>query len=50
MSDGREKVNETAVSSYRKGEFFKSLSSAALADLESLLNASSYSSNLVLFR
>jgi len=49
MHNERESVNETALPSYRKGEFFKALSPAALADLEPLLAPSSYPSNMVLF-
>jgi len=45
----RETMNETALPSYRKGEFFKALPAAALADLEPLLVPSSYPSNMVLF-
>ena len=45
----RETVNDTALPSYRKGEFFQALSSPALADLEPLLVPSSYPSNMVLF-
>jgi CRP/FNR family transcriptional regulator len=45
----RETMNETALPSYRKGEFFKALPAAALADLEPLLVHSSYPSNMVLF-
>ena len=35
--------------SYLRGEFFKALSAAALADLEPLLTPSSYPSGMVLF-
>jgi CRP/FNR family transcriptional regulator, cyclic AMP receptor protein len=49
MHTERERMNETAVPAYRKGEFFKALSAAALADLEPLLAPSSYPSNIVLF-
>jgi CRP/FNR family transcriptional regulator, cyclic AMP receptor protein len=50
MNNECQNTNQAATSSYRKGEFFKSLPAAAQADVESLLNASSYSSNLALFR
>jgi CRP/FNR family transcriptional regulator, cyclic AMP receptor protein len=49
MQNERTKVNESPLPSYRKGEFFKSLSAAALADLEPLLAPSSYPANMVLF-
>ena len=49
MQYDRERINETPLPSYRKGEFFKALSTAALADLEPLLAPSSYPSNMVLF-
>jgi CRP/FNR family transcriptional regulator, cyclic AMP receptor protein len=42
-------ANHTGVPAYRKGEFFKSISAAALADLEPLLAGSSYPSGMVLF-
>jgi len=45
----RETINDTALPCYRKGEFFKALPAAALADLEPLLVPSSYPSNMVLF-
>jgi CRP/FNR family transcriptional regulator, cyclic AMP receptor protein len=44
-----DKLNDTALPSYRKGEFFKALSAAALADLEPLLAPSSYPSNMTIF-
>jgi len=44
-----ERMNDAAVPAYRKGEFFKSLSTAALADFEPLLAPSSYPSNMVIF-
>jgi len=49
MQNDREKMNECSLSSYRKGEFFKALSAAALADLEPLLAPSSYPANMVIF-
>ncbi|MGA2761604.1 MAG: Crp/Fnr family transcriptional regulator [Candidatus Cybelea sp.] len=49
MQNDRERMNETPLPSYRKGEFFKALSTAALADLEPLLAPSTYPSNMVLF-
>jgi CRP/FNR family transcriptional regulator, cyclic AMP receptor protein len=49
MITQRKKTTETAVHSHQNGEFFKSLPASALADLEPLLIASSYSSNMVLF-
>jgi CRP/FNR family transcriptional regulator, cyclic AMP receptor protein len=49
MHNDRERMNETPLPSYRKGEFFKALSAAALTDLEPLLAPSSYPSNMVLF-
>jgi CRP/FNR family transcriptional regulator, cyclic AMP receptor protein len=49
MQNERERMNESAIPSYRKGEFFRALSAAALADLEPLLAPSSYPSNMVLF-
>jgi len=49
MQTGHDLTNNTGVPSYRKGEFFKALSVAALTDLEPLLAPSSYPSNAVLF-
>jgi CRP/FNR family transcriptional regulator, cyclic AMP receptor protein len=49
MYNDRDKVNDSTQPSYRKGEFFKALSAAALADFEPLLAASSYPSNMSLF-
>ena len=46
---GHETTNQASVPSYRKGEFFKALSAAALADLEPLLAPSTYPSGMVLF-
>jgi CRP/FNR family transcriptional regulator len=42
-------TNQASFASYRKGEFFKALPAAALADLEPLLAPSAYPSNVVLF-
>ena len=42
-------TNQANLSSYRKGEFFKALSAAALADLEPLLAPSTYPAGRVLF-
>jgi CRP/FNR family transcriptional regulator, cyclic AMP receptor protein len=44
-----DKMNDAALPSYRKGEFFKALSAAALADLEPLLAPSNYPSNISIF-
>jgi CRP/FNR family transcriptional regulator, cyclic AMP receptor protein len=49
MISQRKQTNGTAANSYQNGEFFKSLSAAAQADLESLLTASSYATDSVLF-
>jgi CRP/FNR family transcriptional regulator, cyclic AMP receptor protein len=49
MYNGHESTNQAVLPSYRKGEFFKALSAAALADLEPLLAPSSYPSGMVLF-
>jgi CRP/FNR family transcriptional regulator, cyclic AMP receptor protein len=49
MSTGHDAMNQAGLPSYRKGEFFKALSAAALADLEPLLMPSAYPSNMVLF-
>ncbi|MGA8630368.1 MAG: Crp/Fnr family transcriptional regulator [Terracidiphilus sp.] len=49
MYNERTRMNETPLPSYRKGEFFKSLSATALSELEPLLAPSSYPSNMVLF-
>jgi CRP/FNR family transcriptional regulator, cyclic AMP receptor protein len=49
MLSDRERMNDTAQTSYQKGEFFKALSAAAFADLEPLLVSSSYPSNVILF-
>jgi len=49
MHAEREITNQMNVPSYRKGEFFKALSAAALAGLEPLLAPSSYPANMVLF-
>ena len=49
MHTGRETTNQSNLPSYRKGEFFKALPAAALADLEPLLAPSNYPSNIVLF-
>jgi CRP/FNR family transcriptional regulator, cyclic AMP receptor protein len=49
MQNEQQKMNDSVLPSYRKGEFFKALSPAALADLEPLLAPSSYPSNMVLF-
>jgi len=48
MNPGYEATNQNHLS-YLKGDFFKALSAAALADLEPLLVASSYPSGMVLF-
>ncbi len=45
----RENANEKSVPPYRKGEFFKALPAAALADLEPLLFPTSHPANIVLF-
>ena len=49
MQTGHDLMNNAGLPSYRKGEFFKALSAAALADLEPLLAPSTYPSNMVLF-
>ena len=49
MHMGHDLTNNAGVPSYRKGDFFKALSTAALADIEPLLAPSSYPSNVVLF-
>jgi len=49
MNNGHETTNQANLPSYRKGEFFKALSAAALADLEPLLAASTYAPGMVLF-
>ncbi len=49
MQTRHESTNQATVPSYRKGEFFKALPAAALADLEPLLAPSTYPSNMVLF-
>src|SRR5579863_1060774 len=49
MQTGRDLMNHAGVASYLKGEFFKALPAAALADLEPLLAPSAYPSNVVLF-
>ncbi len=49
MLNDRERMYESALPSYRKGEFFKALPAAALADLEPLLFPSNYPSNVILF-
>jgi CRP/FNR family transcriptional regulator len=49
MQNDRARMNESPLPSYRKGEFFKALSAAALADLEPLLAPSNYRPNIVLF-
>lgn len=49
MQTGHETTNQTNPLSYRKGEFFKALSSAALADIEPLLAPSTYPAGRVLF-
>ncbi|MGA9060086.1 MAG: Crp/Fnr family transcriptional regulator [Terracidiphilus sp.] len=46
---GHELTNQASLPSYRKGDFFKALPAAALADLEPLLMPSAYPSNMVLF-
>jgi CRP/FNR family cyclic AMP-dependent transcriptional regulator len=45
----RDKMNDTGLPSYRKGEFFKALSAAALAGFEPLLVPSSYPAGMSLF-
>ncbi|MGB7266976.1 MAG: Crp/Fnr family transcriptional regulator [Terracidiphilus sp.] len=45
----QETSNQAILPSYRKGEFFKALPAAALADLEPLLAPSTYPSGMVLF-
>jgi CRP/FNR family transcriptional regulator len=49
MHTEHETTNQANLPSYRKGEFFKALPAAALADLEPLLAPSNYPSNVVLF-
>lgn len=49
MYTGNAMTNQANFPSYRKGEFFKALPAAALADLEPLLAPSAYPSNVVLF-
>jgi CRP/FNR family transcriptional regulator len=49
MQNDHARMNDASLSSYRRGEFFKALSAAALADLEPLLAPSSYPSNFVIF-
>jgi CRP/FNR family cyclic AMP-dependent transcriptional regulator len=49
MQTENEVTKNAVVPSYRKGEFFKALPAAALADLEPLLTPSAYPSNTVLF-
>ena len=49
MHTGHDLTNNAGVPSYQKGDFFKALPAAALADLEPLLAPSSYPSNVVLF-
>jgi CRP/FNR family transcriptional regulator, cyclic AMP receptor protein len=49
MQNDRDRMNENALPSYRKGEFFKALPAAALAELEPLLAPSNYPSNITIF-
>jgi CRP/FNR family transcriptional regulator, cyclic AMP receptor protein len=49
MYSNQEKMKEAVLPSFRKGEFFKALSAAALADLEPLLAPSSYPASMSLF-
>jgi len=49
MYNGNEATNNAGYPSYRKGEFFKALPAAALADIEPLLAPSAYPANMVLF-
>jgi CRP/FNR family transcriptional regulator, cyclic AMP receptor protein len=49
MTDEQIRTNGSPLPSYRKGEFFKSLSPAALADIEPLLAPSTYPASFVLF-
>jgi CRP/FNR family transcriptional regulator, cyclic AMP receptor protein len=49
MQVEHETMNQASLPSYRKGEFFKALPAAALADLEPLLAASAYPAGMVLF-
>jgi CRP/FNR family transcriptional regulator, cyclic AMP receptor protein len=49
MHVGHETINQANLASYRKGEFFKALPAAALADLEPLLAPSAYPAGMVLF-
>jgi len=49
MQNGLETAINAGLPYHRKGEFFKALPAAALADLEPLLAPSSYPSNVVLF-
>ncbi len=49
MFTGHESTNQAGLPCYRKGEFFKALPAAVLADLEPLLMPSTYPSNMVLF-
>jgi CRP/FNR family transcriptional regulator len=49
MYTEHETTNQANLPSYRKGEFFRALPAAALANLEPLLAPSAYPSNVVLF-
>jgi CRP/FNR family transcriptional regulator len=49
MHTGHDSTNNAGAPSYLRGEFFKVLPAAALADLEPLLAPSNYPSNIVLF-
>ena len=49
MINENQKLNETGLPAYKKSEFFKALSAAAIADLEPHLVPSHYPSNMVLF-
>jgi len=49
MYNENDNLNNSLQTSYRKGEFFKALSAAALADLEPLMAASSYPPNITIF-
>ena len=49
MYNENESTNHANLPSYRKGEFFKALPAAALADIEPLLAPSAYPAGMVLF-
>jgi CRP/FNR family transcriptional regulator, cyclic AMP receptor protein len=49
MYTGSDSTNQTNFPSYRKGEFFRALPAAAMADLDPLLAPSAYPAGMVLF-